>query len=495
MSSIVTPFSSFDLDVAGIFPPQVIGSALGKLWVVEGQQMVWRSSGLECPITLSPLKQPALLYDGSIYEAAAIARWLQQRNTSPCTNLALKHMKFLKLEPLKKIIEHFLAETGVLKNNAGQALEHAIRDAKVSNNEPSLRVKQLETHIESATMEIVRLQALIADAEELKAQIVTEIDQSAVASDGCDPQQHQSIPEDPLAKQFATLKKVAYNDLRFAEQLHGGERDQVYRGVYNGREVAIKHLECDSTQWPEAVVQDLVKEARFFQDLPHRRVTPFIGACLDGPHPCIVTEYLAGGSLYELLHIRKLRLPLLHCMNMCLQVSDVVTYLHSQNPCVVHLDLNSLNLVLDMNLNLRICDFGMAESMDGTSIHIANTKRRSSRQNCAPELLLDQKDKITEKVDVWDMGRIFVEIFGGPCPGFGVEAMTDLTRGIFQNKSLNTLSVPNHIPLPCQEIIRSCWNSDPALRPTSKQIFERLKKAKKQLKQEGLLQIPGSGGS
>ena len=36
--------------------------------------------------------------------------------------------------------------------------------------------------------------------------------------------------------------------------------------------------------------------------------------------------------------------------------------MHSQNPVVVHRDLKSLNVVLDLQLNVKICDFGLTES-------------------------------------------------------------------------------------------------------------------------------------
>lgn len=304
----------------------------------------------------------------------------------------------------------------------------------------------------------------------------------AVASDHYGAKHHQSTPRDHLETKLTALEKIAYNDLQFVEHLGSGEFGQVYRGIYNGREVAIKQLYWDNTMLPEAVIQDLAKEIESFRHLRHKRLVCFIGACLEMPHPCLVTEYMPGGSLHHLLHVRKLRLPLLHCVNMCLQLSDGVMYLHSQDPCVVHRDLKSLNVVLDMNLNIKLCDFGLTESMDRT--HITKKNNGGSPRYMAPELF-DNKSKITEKVDVWAMGCIFIEIFGGPLPYEGINSLVELTREMLVNK--RTPSIPAHIPLPLQEIIRSCCNFDHRLRPTSKQIFEHLKAVKKQLRAQGLI--------
>merc|ERR1719163_2024510 len=191
---------------------------------------------------------------------------------------------------------------------------------------------------------------------------------------------------------------------------------------------------------------------------------------------------MPGGSLHHLLHVSKMKLPMLHCVNMCLQLADGVLYLHSQNPTVVHRDLKSLNVVLDLNLNVKICDFGLTESMERT--HITKRNNGGSPRYMAPELF-DCKSKITEKVDVWAMGCIFIEIFGGPLPYEGINALPDLMREMLMNKRAPQL--PRETPDALKCVIRSCHNFDHRLRPTSRQVFDQLKEGKKRLREHGLL--------
>jgi len=280
------------------------------------------------------------------------------------------------------------------------------------------------------------------------------------------------------------MERIRYSEMCFLENLGAGEFGQVYRGSCRGQEVAIKQLYWDNAKGlkAEEVLKDLEKEIDSFRHLQHKRLVKFVGACLDLPTPCLVTEYMPGGSLHHLLHVRKLRLPLLHCINMCLQLADGVVYLHSQIPCVVHRDLKSLNVVLDLNLNIKICDFGLTESMDRT--HITKKNNGGSPRYMAPELF-DNKSKITEKVDVWAMGCIFVEIFGGPLPYEGINTLADLTREMVVNK--RTPMIPVHIPGSIQQIIRSCLQFDHRLRPTSKLVFDQSKVAKRQLRSQGLV--------
>jgi len=277
-------------------------------------------------------------------------------------------------------------------------------------------------------------------------------------------------------------ERIAYSELQMVESLGSGEFGQVFRGFCRGNEVAIKQLYWDNTISPEVVIEDLMREIESFRHLRHKRLVSFVGACLQIPHLCLVTEYMPGGSLHHLLHVRKMRLPPLHCMNMCLQLAEGVLYLHSQTPIVVHRDLKSLNVVLDLNLNIKLCDFGLTESMDRT--HITSKNNGGSPRYMAPELF-DSKFKITEKVDIWSTGCIFTEIFGGPLPYQGINTLADLTREMLVNRRVP--AIPAQIADPVQNIIRSCYNFDARLRPSARQVFEQLKEAKRRLRAQGLL--------
>lgn len=275
---------------------------------------------------------------------------------------------------------------------------------------------------------------------------------------------------------------VQYSDLTFVEHLGSGEFGQVCRGQYKGQEVAIKQLFWDNTLQPEVVLKDLAREIESFRHLRHKRLVKFIGAVLELPHPCLVTEYMPGGSLHHLLHVRRLHLPLLHGVNMCLQLADGVRYLHAQTPCVVHRDLKSQNVVLDLQLNLKLCDFGLTESMERT--HITKKNNGGSPRYMAPELF-DCRTKITEKVDIWSMGCIFIEIFGGPLPYDGINTLADLTRELLMNRRPPAL--PRDLPDALSCVVRGCHNFDHRLRPSSRQIFDQLREGKKRLRQIGQL--------
>jgi len=295
------------------------------------------------------------------------------------------------------------------------------------------------------------------------------------------PTSLNSTPRDTLESRLKPMEKIPYGDLTLVESLGSGEFGQVFRGIYEGQEVAIKQLFWDNSIKGETVVKDLEKEIESFRHLKHKRLVKFIGACLELPHLCLVTEYMPAGSLHHLLHVRKHRFPPRHCMNMCLQMADAVTYLHGLIPVVVHRDLKSLNVVLDMQLNCKLCDFGLTESMERT--HITKKNNGGSPRYMAPELF-DDRSKLTEKIDIWAMGCVFIEIFGGTLPYDGCNSLAELTRTILVERR------PPHIHSgvlrPIQAIIRAMLDFDHRKRYTARQVFDEMKRAKTVLRTQGM---------
>jgi len=288
------------------------------------------------------------------------------------------------------------------------------------------------------------------------------------------PYRPRMIPEEE-AEDIRASDDVRFEEIKILDSLGSGEFGHVFRGTWKGKEVAIKQLFWDGNTKTNAL-QELRKEAENFRNLDHPRLVKFIGACFEPPHLCLLMEYVSYGSLYYALHVSKLKFPFRNACNMSLQLAEGVTFLHSQNPIVVHRDLKSLNVVLDYSFNIKICDFGLTEIMEGT--HISKKNNGGSPRYMAPELF-DKKSKITEKIDVWAMGCIFGEIFGGKIPYKGVVDLPDLTRNILVFRKLPEIPSNENCPPAAQKVIADCLTYEGELRPSSRDIFDRLMCVKK----------------
>jgi len=263
-------------------------------------------------------------------------------------------------------------------------------------------------------------------------------------------------------------------DLKQEECLGTGGFGAVYRGFFKGQEVAIKKLFCeDGGNISPLQLEELEKEVAALRSLDHERLVKFIGASLQPPNLCIVTEYMAGGSLHHLLH--KLKTTLTHSQQhrQAVQVAEGVEFLHSRRPPVVHRDLKSLNIVLDLQYNAKICDFGLTQSMENTHISLKEGGTGGSPRYMAPECY-DSKGKITEKVDIWAVGCLLVEIFGGPLPYDDCQNIHQIVAKVLIEKALPY--IPHHLPAGVRAIVMDCFQFDVSQRTTSQDVLVRLRR-------------------
>ena len=77
----------------------------------------------------------------------------------------------------------------------------------------------------------------------------------------------------------------------------------------------------------------------------------FVGACFDPGSLAIVTEFVPGGSLRELLCQRNLELSEPAVYSIALDIARGMTFLHQHH--LLHRDLKSHNLLLDENRRVR----------------------------------------------------------------------------------------------------------------------------------------------
>jgi len=136
----------------------------------------------------------------------------------------------------------------------------------------------------------------------------------------------------------------------------------------------------------------------------------FIAACKKPPVFCIITEYLAGGSLGKFLHHQQPDiLPHKLVLKLALDIARGMQYLHSQG--ILHRDLKSENLLLGEDMCVKVADFGISclESQCGSAKGFTGTYRWM-----APEMIKEKHH--TKKVDVYSFGIVLWELLTGKTP-------------------------------------------------------------------------------
>ena len=149
------------------------------------------------------------------------------------------------------------------------------------------------------------------------------------------------------------------------------------------------------------------RELRMLQKLNHPNIVSFIEAFKRKGNLYLIFEYIPK-NLLELLqeHFNGLDQKLIR--HFIYQLCKSIKYLHSQN--IIPRDIKPENLLVDDNMNIKLCDFGFARILNSKNEKL--TDYVATRWYRAPELLLSQGDYGFE-VDYWAVGCIMGELVDG----------------------------------------------------------------------------------
>ncbi|TYI82070.1 hypothetical protein E1A91_D05G197100v1 [Gossypium mustelinum] len=157
--------------------------------------------------------------------------------------------------------------------------------------------------------------------------------------------------------------------LKYESKLASCSHGDLYKGTFYGQDVAIKVLRMEHLN--ENLRREFTQEVNIMRKIQHKNVVQFFGACTTPPNLCIVTEFMSGGSIYDLLHKQKsgFKLPLL--LKLAIDVSEGMSYLHQNG--IMHRDLKAANLLMDENGVVKIADFGVARVQAQPGVMTAET--------------------------------------------------------------------------------------------------------------------------
>ena len=162
----------------------------------------------------------------------------------------------------------------------------------------------------------------------------------------------------PADLDFSNLKRdellrfypphISFNELKVSEVIGVGGFGKVFRGDYNGSEVAIKAVRNMPDTTIEVARERVLNEGRLFWLLKHENIISLHGICLEEPNMCLIMEYARGGPLNRILgNGRRIRPDVL--VDWAIQVARGMNYLHHGAPIsLVHRDLKSANGKIDI---------------------------------------------------------------------------------------------------------------------------------------------------
>ncbi|XP_010435069.1 PREDICTED: serine/threonine-protein kinase HT1-like [Camelina sativa] len=266
-----------------------------------------------------------------------------------------------------------------------------------------------------------------------------------------------------------------------------GTYGTVYKGIYDGQDVAVKVLDWEDDGY-ETTAKAATNRALFRQEvtvwhkLNHPNVTKFVGASMgttnlkipsgDSKNSlpqqacCVVVEYLSGGTLKQhLIGHRNKKLAFKAVIKLALDLARGLSYLHSEK--IVHRDVKTENMLLDGQKNLKIADFGVAR------VEALNPKDMTGETGTlgymAPEVI-DGKP-YNRRCDVYSFGICLWEIYCCDMP-YPDLSFVDVSSAVV----LHNLrpEIPRCCPTALASIMKACWDGNPQKRPEMNEVVTLL---------------------
>ncbi|OHD13593.1 MAG: hypothetical protein A2086_09925 [Spirochaetes bacterium GWD1_27_9] len=226
-------------------------------------------------------------------------------------------------------------------------------------------------------------------------------------------------PKNKEIKGYKLLGKIAV-----------GGMGEVYKAIHPSlnKEVILKKV---SSKTKEIFFERFKKEAMIMSEISHPNIVHIFDYFIEGDDAFIVMEYIAGYNLSEFLN-KFGKLPLYLALYIILEISKALAYSHKKG--IVHRDIKPGNILISMEGEIKLTDFGIAHKATKEEEKQNFTKSGTILGTVAymsPEQISSGKN-IDFKTDIYSLGIIFYELITGQRPyqnDFTIENLEIIKKG------------------------------------------------------------------
>ena len=151
----------------------------------------------------------------------------------------------------------------------------------------------------------------------------------------------------------------------------------------------------------------LQEELRILRSLRHSMLPEIVDVIFCSEGCCLIMRYIEGETLEQVMQQRRITLQEALCWG--IRLCEVMQYLHNRPVPVFYFDLKPSNIILDINGNLCLVDFGSAISMFSGQRIGEKVPRTGTPGYAAPELYEDGA-AADGRADVYSIGAVLFDL-------------------------------------------------------------------------------------
>jgi serine/threonine protein kinase len=216
------------------------------------------------------------------------------------------------------------------------------------------------------------------------------------------------------------------------------------------RDVAVKVLPRESLGKESNAVERFKKELETIAQLEHPAIVPVYDVGEEEEQPYFVMRYMAGGSLSMLIQEGKLSLQ--DTARIIERIAVALDHAHKQG--IIHRDIKPDNILIDLNDNPYISDFGVAKFTEVPGSANPESRVVGTPGYMSPEQAYDRK--VDLRSDVYALGVVIYQMLSGrTIERFSTNTSLERVRAYVEQPIPEILEANPNLPSEVDAIIKT----------------------------------------